>query len=184
MRPHVLRHPSLSPDPARALRGPLAFLDARKVAIVRSAGFGVLRYGVAFLLLAGGALKCASFEAEGIKPFIEHSPFLSWMYSVLSVRAASGVIGVVELAIGVGIAVRRWAPVASGIASLAAAGVFLLTWSFFFTTPGATAPGSDVGGFLMKDLILLGAALAIAAEALGAARARAGLDSPGSSASP
>ena len=184
MSPRSVPHSSLSPNPTPALRGPPVFLDARKVAIVRSAGFGVLRYGLAFLLLAGGALKFATFEAEGIRPFIEHSPFLSWMYSVLSVRAASGVIGVIELALGVGIAVRRWAPVASGIASLAAAGVFLLTWSFFFTTPGATAPGSDVGGFLMKDLILLGGALAIAAEALCAARERAGVDSRGPSPAP
>jgi uncharacterized membrane protein YkgB len=64
----------------------------------------------------------------------------------------------------------------SGLASVASALMFAVTWSFFFTTPGASAPGSDAGGFLMKDLILLGGALVIAAEALGEARARARRD--------
>ena len=160
--------------PTAVAPGPLTVLSTRRIALVRSAGFAVLRYGLVLLLLAGGASKFAAFEAEGIRPFIEHSPFFSWMYALASVRAASAAIGVVELALAIGIALRRWRPLASGLTSLAASVMFLLTWSFFFTTPGATAPGSDVGGFLMKDLVLLGASLAIAAEALEAARSRAG----------
>ena len=176
-----LRQPGLplSPDVAGALGNPRGLFGAPTIAFVRSLGVGVIRYGLVFLLLAGGASKFAAFEAEGIRPFIEHSPVMSWLYSALSVRAASGAIGVIEIALSVGIALRRWSPVVSGIASLAAAGMFIVTWSFFFTTPGAMAPGSDVGGFLMKDLILLGGALAVAAEALGAARERASIDSLG-----
>ena len=182
---------SMQPSPvapahgaSRPLRGPLAFLDPQRVAFVRFAGFAVLRYGLVFLLLAGGALKFAAFEAEGIRPFIEHSPFMSFMYSLLSVRAASAVIGGIELALGIGIVLRRWLPLVSGIASLGATFMFLLTWSFFFTTPGAMDPGSDVGGFLMKDLILLGGALAIAAEALSVARERASAGSSATSSGP
>ena len=166
----------LGADSTRSFHGPFGFFSVRRIAIVRSAGLSVLRYGLVFLLLAGGAVKFADFEAQGIRPFIEHSPFLSWMYSIMSVRVASGAIGIVELTLGIGIALRRWLPVVSGMASLAATLMFVLTWSFFFTTPGAMDPGSDVGGFLMKDLILLGASLAIAAEALTAARARVDVD--------
>lgn len=149
----------------------LALVSERRVAAIRALGFGVLRYGLVFLLVAGGALKFTAAEAEGIRGFIEHSPFMAWMYAVLSVGAASALIGVVELALAIGIVLRRWLPLVSGLASLAAAGMFLVTWSFFFTTPGASAPGSEVGGFLVKDLILLGGSLAIAAESLAAARA-------------
>lgn len=156
--------------PLSTAPGARPLLDAHKVDAIRGAGVGVLRYGLVFLLLAGGALKFAEFEAEGIRPFIENSPLMSWMYGVLSVRAASGLIGVIEIAVGLGIALRRWAPALSGLASLAASFTFLLTFSFLFTTPGASAPTSEVGGFLMKDLILLGGSLAIAGEALGAAR--------------
>jgi len=42
--------------------------------------------------------------------------------------------------------------------------------SFLATTPGVFAPDHPFGGFLMKDVVLLGAALYTAAEALGAAR--------------
>jgi uncharacterized membrane protein YkgB len=47
-----------------------------------------------------------------------------------------------------------------------ASGMFLVTLSFLITTPNVFAPSSPWGGFLMKDLILLGAALSTAAEAL------------------
>jgi reactive chlorine resistance protein C len=43
------------------------------------------------------------------------------------------------------------------------------TLSFLITTPGALSPTSPLGGFLLKDVILLGAALYTAAEALEAA---------------
>jgi len=43
---------------------------------------------------------------------------------------------------------------------------------FLFTTPGAFAPDSPIGGFLMKDLILFGASLYTLGEALAASRDR------------
>ena len=46
-----------------------------------------------------------------------------------------------------------------------AAGTFLVTLSFLVTTPGALSPTSPFGGFLMKDIMLLGAALFTAGEA-------------------
>jgi uncharacterized membrane protein YkgB len=89
---------------------------------------------------------------------------LFWLYPLFGVQKGSEVIGVVELAIGLLILVRRWAPRASAVGSLAAAGMFCTTLSFLFTTPnvGEAAP------FLLKDLTLLGAALWTAGEALSA----------------
>lgn len=136
---------------------------------LRAIGTGVLRYGLVFLLVLWGGFKFARFEAEGIKPLIENSPFFSWMYAVFSVRAASALIGMFEILIGLLIAARVWMPRASGVASLAAAGLFLVTLSFLFTTPGVLAPTNPAGGFLMKDILLLGAALFTGAEALLAA---------------
>jgi len=51
-----------------------------------------------------------------------------------------------------------------------AACTFLFTLSFLFTTPRRARPHSPFGGFLMKDLILLGAALYTTGEALDASR--------------
>jgi uncharacterized membrane protein YkgB len=57
--------------------------------------------------------------------------------------------------------------------------MFLVTLSFLFTTPSVLEPTSETGGFLLKDLLLLGAALYTLAEALSAGRATG--DAPRSS---
>src|SRR5262249_23139552 len=93
-------------------------------------------------------------------------------YGLLGYREVSELVGVFELTVGVLIATRHWLPRVSGYASLAAAGMFVVTLSFLFTTPGALALSSPVNGFLLKDFVLLGAALLTASEALGAAGKR------------
>lgn len=137
------------------------------------AGMYVSRYGLVALLLMWGAFKFAEFEAEGIRPLVENSPLLSWLYPLLGVRGTSALIGVVELIAALLISARRWQPMWSAIGSLIAALTFLVTLSFLITTPGVWQPENPFGGFLMKDVLLLGAALASAAEALKAAAATA-----------
>ena len=77
------------------------------------------------------------------------------------------------------IALRPLLPRASAVGSLLAAGLFLTTLSFLFTTPGIGDPDagglpalSPTGQFLLKDLVLLGVAILTAGEALGAVRSR------------
>lgn len=152
----------------RAILGPDV---PRRLARVARA---VLRGSLVFLLGMWGAFKFASFEAEGIHPLVSNSPLLSWLYPLLGVRGTSDLIGVVEITAALLIATRRWWPALSAVGSLIATGTFLITLSFLVTTPGVFAPENPAGGFLMKDLVLLGAALFTAAEALEAAtRARA-----------
>jgi len=137
---------------------------------IERVGIGVIRYGLVFLILAWGALKFSAFEAEAIQPLAGHSPFFGWLYPLLGVRGVSALIGLFEVPVALLIATRRWFPRISGFASLAASGMFVITLSFLITTPGVFAPTSPWGGFLLKDVILLGGALVIAAEALRAAR--------------
>lgn len=139
---------------------------------IRAVGLSLLRYGLVFLLVTIGGFKFFAFEAEAIRPLVSNSPFLAWLYGMLGVRETAAVIGVSEVIVGVLIAVRRWAPRVSGYASLAAGSIFLVTLSFLLTTPGALAPTSPVNQFLLKDIVLLGAALLTAAEALAADRKR------------
>src|SRR5207248_9834497 len=126
---------------------------------LQAAGTGVLRYSLVFLLVLWGGFKFTRFEAEAIKPLIGNSPFFSWSYAVFSVRTVSALVGVFEISAGVGMALRAWKPRASGFASLAAAALFVVTLSFLVTTPGVLEPANPAGGFLMKDLLLFGAAL-------------------------
>ena len=139
---------------------------------LRTIGGHVLRYGVVALLLLWGGMKFTAFEAEAIRDLIANHPLMSWMYPAFGVRGAAAIIGVVEVSAAVLMATRRWRPRASAIGSMLAAGTFLVTLSFLVTTPNALAPENPIGGFLMKDVILLGAALWSAGEALGAARER------------
>ena len=133
-------------------------------------GRNVLRYGVVALLVMFGALKFTAMEAEGIRPLVENHPLMSWMYAAFGVRGTSAIIGVVELTAALLMATRAWRPRLSALGSLIASATFAVTLSFLVTTPGALEPDSPIGGFLMKDLVLLGAALYTAGEALEATR--------------
>ena len=148
----------------------LRIFDPARTRRLASTGRGVLRYGLVGLLLLWGAFKFSAFEAEGIRPLVEHSPLLRWLYPLLGIRGASSMIGVVELAAAALICTRRWRSRLSAVGSLLAAGTFVVTLSFLITTPGVLAPTNPFGGFLLKDVMLLGAALYTAAEALEAAR--------------
>jgi uncharacterized membrane protein YkgB len=129
----------------------------------------VLRYSLVFFLLFFGALKWTAEEANGIRSWVEHSPFLFWSIRAFGIRGASEFIGVIELTIGTLIALRRWSPRLSAIGSLAAIPMFLTTLSFIITTPNV----GEASGFLLKDLTLLGVAIWTAGEALQADRASA-----------
>ena len=142
----------------------------RYIAQLGIAGLGVLRYGLVFLLLLFGSFKFFEFEARGIQPLVEHSPFLAWLYPIFGLRGTSGLIGSIEVLSAGLIAIRRWSARLSGFGSLMASGTFLVTLSFLFTTPGALSPAHPANGFLLKDVVLLGAALFTAAEALRAWR--------------
>jgi uncharacterized membrane protein YkgB len=124
------------------------------------------------ILLYFGLFKFTPTEAQAIQQLLEHSPLLSWLYSILDVGAVSRVIGVTELAIAAAILARPWSRSLSTAGSLAAIGMFLITLSFLVTTPGLwhwvdgfPAP-SEGAAFLLKDIFLLGAAVATAGEAL------------------
>ncbi len=139
-------------------------------------GTNVLRYGLVIILVWVGALKFTAYEAEGIQGLVVNSPLMSWMLNIMSVQAVSMLIGTIEIVLGIMIAMRSFIPKISAIGSLGAVIVFLTTLSFTLTTPGVWQPGYGFpfpspmpGQFLAKDLILLGAAIWTAGEALRAA---------------
>ncbi len=140
-------------------------------------GAHVIRYGLVAVLLWVGLLKFTAYEAEGIQGLVANSPFFSWAYEVMSVRTFAAVLGVIEITLGVLIALRGVAPKLSALGSIGAAIMFLLTLTFLLSTPGVWQPGYGFpflspmpGQFLAKDLLVLGAALWTAGEALGAAK--------------
>ena len=139
-------------------------------------GAFLIRYGLVLVLGWIGAMKFTAYEAEGIKTLVETSPLMSWMFKVLSLQATSNVIGVAELVAAVLIAIRPLSPKLSAIGSVLAVFTFLTTLTFLFSLPGweqslGGFPAlSGSGGFLLKDVVLLGAALFTLGDSLGAGK--------------
>jgi reactive chlorine resistance protein C len=140
-------------------------------AYLEKLGIHISRYGLVVTLLLIGILKFTSAEAQGIQPLMASSPLMFWLYHIFSPQAVSNLIGTIEIVVAALIALRRFSARLSFVGSLGAVITFLLTVSFLFSTPGAFQFShglpllGDAGQFLIKDLVLLGAAFWTAAEA-------------------
>jgi len=126
-------------------------------------GHFLMRYGIVAILLWIGLLKFTPTEAEGIRPFVENSPFFSWMLNFISLQTVSNLVGVIEVTTAILISTRRWLPSVSAIGSAMAIITFFITLSFLLTTPQVVDPvfpglSALPGQFLMKDVLLLGGA--------------------------
>jgi len=128
-------------------------------------GKALVRYGLVLTLVWIGAMKFTAYEAKGIEPLVASSPLMSWLYGLLSRQAVSNLLGVTEIATGILIALRPLSARASAVGSTLAVVTFLTTLTFLFSLPGwekslGGFPAlSGSGGFLLKDLVLLGAAV-------------------------
>lgn len=154
-------------------------VDAR----MRRIGEFVFRYGLSAIFLWIGLLKFTDYEAKNIEPLVTNSPIWSWAVHSIGLSGVAGFIGVVEISIGVLIAIRPLAPRLSAIGSLGATATFLITLSFMLTTPGVWEPeygfgflSALPGQFLAKDLVLLGVSIWTMGEAFRAARIRTSKD--------
>lgn len=134
-------------------------------------GIHISRYGLVLTLLLIGVLKFTAGEAQGIQPLVASSPLMFWLYRIFSLQAVSNLIGAIEIAVALLIALRPISARLSFIGSVGAIITFLITVSFLFSTPGAFQFSygipllGDAGQFLIKDLVLLGASIWTAAEA-------------------
>ena len=158
---------------------PAAVTAEHPVAI---AGRLLVRYGLVVVIAWIGALKYTTYEAAAIQPLIAHSPLLSWVYHIFSVRAFAAVTGTAEIIAALLIALRPIWPRVSAAGSAFGVLLFASTLSFLVTTPGVTAASAGgfpvlsvlPGQFLLKDIVLIGAALWTLGDSLGAARPQAG----------
>ncbi len=155
----------------RALPMEHAGIDLEKTGMI------VLRYGLAVILLWVGGLKFTDYEAKGIEPLVANSPFLAWAYHAFGLQGVSRLLGVTEIVLGLLNCLRPMNARLSAFGSLGATLMFVITLSLLLTTPGVIAPGysfpvlsANVGQFIAKDLVLLGAAIWTAGEGLRAAR--------------
>jgi reactive chlorine resistance protein C len=143
---------------------------------VQVAAAYLLRYGLVLVIAWIGFMKFTAYEAAGIQPLVANSPLMSWVYAIFSERAFSALLGIVEIAIAAMIALRPVSAKVSAIGSGLAVAMFLTTLSFILSTPGwepslgGFPAVSMVGGFLLKDIVLSGAAVWSLGQALPEAR--------------
>jgi reactive chlorine resistance protein C len=134
---------------------------------VEAVGRELARYGLVVVVGWIGFMKFTAYEAQGISLYVTNSPLMSWVYGFMSIRAFSAMLGVIEVAIAILIAIRPVSPRATVLGSALAVGMFLTTLSFLLTTPGVWEPSlggfpalsARPGQFLIKDLALLGISL-------------------------
>lgn len=153
-----------------ASHSPLAEIGARFETVIPA----LVRISMVIVMLWFGFLKFTTYEANAIQGLVSNSPLVGWLNSVLSVAGVSALIGTIEVATGLLIATRFFSARLGALGGAMAAGTFLITLSFFLSTPGVSE--ADAGGFpiisvlpgqfLLKDLVLLVVSLWILADGL------------------
>jgi reactive chlorine resistance protein C len=143
------------------------YLDIAERTIGARGSLALLRWALAIVFLWFGGMKFTSYEAHGNAPLIDHSPVMSWLNVAFGVQGASDVIGVIELSTAAMLILGSFYAAASALGAAMASVTFVITLSFFLTTPGVAEPtaggfpaiSAPIGQFLLKDLVLLAASL-------------------------
>ncbi|RZT35581.1 putative membrane protein YkgB [Cupriavidus agavae] len=158
-----------------------SFSSTHPQAAVHDRTVFLLRWSLVVVFLWFGGMKFTLYEAQGIAPFIEHSPFMSWLHTAFGVRGASAVIGTLELATAAALTVGAFHRGVSVLGAVMSCATYAITLTFFFTTPGVAEPtaggfpaiSAPIGQFLLKDLVLLAASVVLLQSSLAQWKARA-----------
>ena len=145
----------------------------RLLGVAEPASRAALYLSLAIIYAWFGGMKFTAYEADGLVPLVQNSPLVSWFYALLSVRGFSNFLGILELSIGLLIALRLATPVFSAAGGLLSSGLFVTTLSFMISTPGVVvpelgAPAISVapGQFLLKDIGLFAASFWVFVDSL------------------
>ena len=129
------------------------------------ASLALLRWALVIIFLWFGAMKFTHYEAMGIAPLMKNSPIMSWIPAMFGVDGGARLIGVIELSAAAALIAGAFIPIASAIGAAMSCVTYIITLTFFASTPGVAEPtaggfpaiSADTGQFLLKDLVLLAA---------------------------
>lgn len=129
----------------------------------------LLRWTLVIVFLWFGGLKFTTYEANGIAPFITNSPIVRCLHALFGVQGASDVIGVLEISTAVALILGAFRPIFSALGAAMSVATYAITLTFLLSTPGVTevsaggfpAISALPGQFLLKDLVLFAASLAL-----------------------
>ena len=134
-----------------------------------NSGALLVNYALVLIFVWFGILKFTQYEAAGIAPLVMNSPVVGWWHALFGIAGTSRMLGVYEILTGVLIALRPIQPRLAAIGGAMAVIAFLITLTFMLTTPGVAQPGVGnplalspfPGQFLLKDVVLLAASVAV-----------------------
>lgn len=144
----------------------------RLASLLAKAGPIVALAGVILPLFLIGILKFTAIEIEELKPLINGTPWLSWLYPVFGEAGASYLLGVVEIIAAILLLASPWSARAAVAGGAIASVIFITTVSIMLALPiwadeaGGFPWLGDLGAFLIKDIAMLGVSLVVFAEGL------------------
>ncbi|MFP3598123.1 DUF417 family protein [Chryseobacterium sp. SIMBA_029] len=127
-------------------------------------GYYISLAGASLILFWIGIFKFTPTEAAAIKPLIENHFLTFFVYQIADVQTVSNAIGVIEIIIAALLIFSVKFAFLRKYAAMGMIGVFLVTLSYLFTTPGIWKmvdgiPVTDF--FIIKDVMFLGFGLMI-----------------------
>ena len=131
-----------------------------------SFGIAALRWSMVFVFAFFGIAKFAAYEAQALEPIVTVHPAFFWMPPLFGLQGTSNVIGVIELATGVMIALGAWSHRAGVVGGAMGVCTFVITLSFALGGGlwqegyGFPLMGS-FAQFLFKDAVLLAACITL-----------------------
>ncbi|MBQ4836687.1 DUF417 family protein [Pseudoalteromonas luteoviolacea] len=141
-------------------------------------GQGTALLGVVLPLLLIGILKFTPTEVEALKPIINGTPWLTWLYALFGFEGASYFLGVFEIITATLLVMSVWSARAGIAGGAMGAMTFLVTVSTLLVLPiweekeGGFPYVNFLGQFLIKDVALLGISILVATHCFTRLRAR------------
>ena len=142
---------------------------------ISTLGSHAIRYSLVLVLAWIGAMKFTAYEAGAIEGLVASSPLTSWLYAVTDLQGAANLIGTIEIATAIALALGPLHRHLAIAGAAAASATFAVTLSYLFTAPGWEAslggfPALSVvpGQFLLKDVVLLAVSVSLLGRALSA----------------
>ncbi len=127
-------------------------------------GYLIGVFGVSLVLAWIGIYKFTPTEAKLIQPLVENHFAMGWLYNLISVQAASNLIGATEIVVAIGLIIGIKYTKIAYFSGIAAALIFVVTLSFLLTTPNTWKVSDGVlvtNFFLVKDILFLAIAVSV-----------------------
>lgn len=152
--------------------------------LMTRAGRAVALAGVVLPLLLIGHSKFGPVQVVALEQLASGTPWLAWMHPTFGDIGTARLLGGLEIATALLLCASPWAPRAGVVGGALASLTFLVTTSMLLPLPIWEAEGPTVlnslGGFLIKDVSLLGVSLVLFAESLDRATRRSPHPAPAS----